>query len=235
MRERNTRNAVISVLTDLTGRTPLVFEPSRPADTGGYGIGTGYGVVGAAEETPEAELRAQMETNFFGAMWVTQAALPVLRRGGGGHILQVSSIGGICAFPMIGAYHASKWALEGISQSLAQEVASFNIKVTMIEPTGFSTDWGGPSAKHAERLAAYDEVREGFLEARRNRMGQPGGPGDPGATAAAVLAVVDADDPPLRIFFGDGPLAMATADYEQRLATWRQWEPISIAAHGARP
>jgi NAD(P)-dependent dehydrogenase (short-subunit alcohol dehydrogenase family) len=191
----------------------------------------GYGQFGLIEEISEAEARAQFETNVFGALWVTQAALPILREQGSGHILQVSSIGGISAFPNIGIYNASKWALEAFSQSLAQEVAGFGVKVTLIEPGGYSTDWGGSSAKHAAPLAAYDEFREQAAEARKARIGTPG---DPVATREAVLKVVDAEHPPLRIFFGDGPLRTATADYESRLAEWREWEPVSIEAHGKK-
>ena len=189
----------------------------------------GYGQFGMVEELSEADLRDQLETNLFGAVWVVQAALPYLREQGSGHILQVSSIGGISAFPNVGAYHASKWALEGISQALSQEVAGFGIKVTLIEPAGYSTDWAGPSAKRAEPLAAYDAFREEQKSAPKRQ----GSPGDPHATREAVLAVVDADEPPLRIFFGDGPLAVATKDYESRLATWREWEPVSVKAHGS--
>jgi len=189
----------------------------------------GYGQFGMVEELSEADVRDQIETNLFGAIWVTQAALPTLREQGSGHIIQVTSIGGITAFPMIGMYHASKWGLEGITQSLAQEVAPFGIKVTLIEPTGYATDWSGSSARRSEPLAAYDDVRAETLKARAARGGNPG---DPAASAAVVLKIVDADTPPLRIFFGDGPLALATADYESRLATWREWEPLSIEAHG---
>jgi NAD(P)-dependent dehydrogenase (short-subunit alcohol dehydrogenase family) len=191
----------------------------------------GYGQFGMVEELSEAEARDQIETNLFGALWVTQAALPYLREQGSGHILQVSSIGGISAFPNIGMYHASKWALEGISQSLAAEVTGFGIKVTLIEPAAYSTDWGGSSARHATPLPAYDQYREQVAQERARRTSTPG---DPTATRAAVLAVVDADKPPLRIFFGDGPLAIATKDYESRLATWREWEPVSIAGHGTK-
>src|ERR1700712_2579441 len=109
----------------------------------------GYGHFGMIEEVTEQEARDQMETNLFGALWVTQAALPFLRAQGSGHILQVSSIGGISAFPNVGMDHGSKGALEGFSQSLAQEVASFGIHVTLIEPTGYSTDWAGPSSRKA--------------------------------------------------------------------------------------
>lgn len=180
-------------------------------------------------ELSEQEARDQIETNVFGALWVTQAALPLLREQGSGHLVQVPTIGGITAFPNIGAYHASKWALEGFSQSLAQEVAGFGVKVTIIEPTGFAIDWGGASAKRATPNPAYDALREQVAAARKQRMPTPG---DPAATAAAVLELVDADEPPLRVFFGDGPLALATADYESRLATWREWEPLSVAWHG---
>jgi len=189
----------------------------------------GYGHFGMVEELGEAELHDQMEANLFGAVWVTQAALPHLRAQGGGHIVQVSSIGGISAFAGIGAYHASKWALEGISQALAQEVAGFGIHVTLVEPGPFSTDWGGPSARRSVPLPDYDDAHTQMAAARAARAASPG---DPRASAAALLAVVDAPVPPLRVFFGDVPLAIATADYEQRLATWRAWEHVSHLAQG---
>jgi NAD(P)-dependent dehydrogenase (short-subunit alcohol dehydrogenase family) len=189
----------------------------------------GYGQFGMVEELSEADARDQIETNLFGALWVTQAALPLLRAQGSGHILQVSSIGGISAFPNVGMYHASKWGLEGLSQALAQEVADFGIKVTLIEPTGYSTDWGGPSARHATANPVYDGVREASAAARAKRITTPG---DPVATREAVLKVVDAENPPLRVFFGKGVLDVAKADYASRIATWDEWEPVSIEAHG---
>jgi NAD(P)-dependent dehydrogenase (short-subunit alcohol dehydrogenase family) len=190
----------------------------------------GYGHFGFVEELSEADVRDQLETNFFGALWVTQAALPILREQGSGHIIQVSSIGGISAFPIVGAYHASKWALEGLSQSLAQEVAPFGIHVTLIEPGGFSTDWAGPSAKHSEPLEAYDEVREKTHRERAAR--NTSGPGDPKASAAAVLRIVDAEEPPLRVFFGAAPLSIAKADYASRLETWEKWDDVAQLAQG---
>jgi NAD(P)-dependent dehydrogenase (short-subunit alcohol dehydrogenase family) len=189
----------------------------------------GYGQFGMFEELTETELRAQLETNLFGAMWVTQAALPYLRQQGSGHIIQVSSIGGVNAFAGLSAYHASKWALEGFSQALSQEVAAFGIHVTIVEPGGYSTDWGGASAKRADQLAPYDEVREMVARWRAERTGSPG---DPLATRDAILAVVDAEQPPLRIFFGNAGLDMTTAEYERRLATWREWQAVSVKAHG---
>ena len=187
----------------------------------------GYGQFGMVEELSEQEARDQIETNLFGALWVTQAALPILREQGSGHILQVSSIGGISAFGGIGMYHASKWALEGLSQALAQEVAGFGIHVTLIEPGGFSTDWGGASAKHAEALDAYEPLHEA---SRQRRAGNT--PGDPTASAEAVLRIVDADEPPLRAFFGSAPLGIAEKDYESRLETWREWQPVAELAQG---
>ncbi|OZD40615.1 MULTISPECIES: SDR family oxidoreductase [Nocardiaceae] len=189
----------------------------------------GYGQFGMIEEISEEDARAQIETNVFGALWVTQAALPFMREQGSGHILQVSSIGGISAFPNVGAYHASKWALEGFSQALAQEVEDFGIHVTLIEPGGFSTDWAGPSAKKSTDIAAYDPIREKAAELRSARQATPG---DPVATRSALLKVVDAEKPPLRVFFGEAPLQIATKDYESRLANWREWQPVAVEAHG---
>lgn len=188
----------------------------------------GYGQFGMVEELSESEMRGQMETNLFGAVWVTQAALPYLREQGSGHIIQVSSIGGISAFPTVGAYHASKWALEGLSQALSQEVAGFGIKVTLVEPGGFSTDWGGSSAKHATALPAYDGVREQAA----NRPSRAGTPGDPTATRGPILTIVDSENPPLRVFFGEAPLGIAKADYESRLKSWEEWQPVALEAHG---
>jgi NAD(P)-dependent dehydrogenase (short-subunit alcohol dehydrogenase family) len=188
----------------------------------------GYGQFGMVEELSEQEARDQLETNVLGALWVTQAALPILREQRAGHILQVSSIGGISAFAGIGMYHASKWGLEGFSQALAQEVKDFGIHVTLIEPGGFSTDWGGASAKHAEPLEAYAPVREAM---QRRRAGNT--PGDPQASAQAILRLVDADEPPLRCFFGSAPLGIAEADYASRLETWRTWQDVAELAQGS--
>ncbi|MDA4087923.1 3-oxoacyl-[acyl-carrier-protein] reductase FabG [Mycolicibacterium hassiacum DSM 44199] len=189
----------------------------------------GYGHFGFVEELTEQEARDQIETNLFGALWVTQAALPYLRAQRGGHILQVSSVGGVTAFPNLGIYHASKWALEGLSQSLAQEVASFGIRVTLIEPAGFATDWAGSSARRSTPLPDYGQVHAEADRARSRRVARPG---DPKASAAAVLRIVDAEDPPLRVFFGELPLQLVRADYEQRLRTWEQWQPVAELAQG---
>lgn len=189
----------------------------------------GYGQFGFVEEVSEQDVRDQFETNVFGALWITQAALPYLRQQRSGHILQVSSIGGITAFANVGIYHASKWALEGFTQSLAQEVAPFGIHVTLIEPASFDTDWAGSSARHAARLPAYEEVHAAADAARSQRAAQQG---NAGASAAALLKVVDAEQPPLRVFFGTAPLGLAKADYESRLRVWEQWQPVAELAQG---
>jgi NAD(P)-dependent dehydrogenase (short-subunit alcohol dehydrogenase family) len=187
----------------------------------------GYGLFGTIEEVSEAEARAQIETNLFGALWVTQAALPIMRAQGAGHIIQVSSIGGVNAFPTVGLYHASKWGLEGFSQSLAAEIAAFGIKVTIVEPGGFATDWGGPSAKRATPMPVYDGARAAIAGFRGTNI-----PGDPDATGPAMLKVVDARDPPLRIFFGSSGLPMTRAEYARRIEMWEKWNDISLEAQG---
>ena len=228
-------DAILPLKLDVTDRDAVVAAVKDAHDRFGrldvVVNNAGYGQFGMIEELTEAEAREQIETNVFGALWVTQAALPYLREQGSGHILQVSSIGGISAFPNIGIYNASKWALEGFSQSLAAEVADFGIKVTIIEPGAYSTDWGGASARHAAADPAYDAFREKAAEQRKARAGNPG---NPVATREAVLQVVDAENPPLRIFFGEAPLAIATKDYESRLATWQEWQAVSVAAHGTQ-
>lgn len=226
-------DALLPLELDVTDR-PAVFETVRRAHEhlGRLDIvvnNAGYGQFGMVEELSEQEARDQIETNLFGALWVTQAALPYLRDQGSGHFLQVSSIGGISAFPGIGMYHASKWGLEGISQALAQEVKGFGINVTLIEPGGFSTDWGGASAKHAQGHDAYSELHEASQRRRQNGASSAG---DPVASAEAVLRIVDAERPPLRAFFGSAPLGIAEKDYEGRLATWREWQPVAEIAQG---
>lgn len=226
-------DAVLPMSLDVTDRD-AVFEAVRmAAETFGrldvVVNNAGYGLFGMIEEVTPEQARAQFETNVFGALWVTQAALPHLRAQGGGHVIQVSSIAGVSAFANLGLYNASKWALEALGQSLALEVADFGIKVTLIEPAQYETDWGGASADHAPALAAYEPVREKARAARAKRQGPLG---RPEATVPALFTVVDSDNPPLRIFFGSGPLQVATKDLESRLATWREWQDVSIAAHG---
>ena len=215
--DRDADFAAVTTAHDHFGRLDIVVNNA------------GYGQFGFIEELSESEARAQIETNVFGALWITQAALPYLRAQRSGHLIQVSSIGGITAFPNLGVYHASKWALEGFSQALAQEVADFGVHVTLIEPGGFATDWAGPSAK---RATPHPDYAEAHARSEQWRASRTAGPGDPQASAAALLEVVDAADPPLRVFFGELPLQLAKADYESRLATWEEWQPVAVKAQG---
>ncbi|MBV9793254.1 MAG: SDR family oxidoreductase [Actinobacteria bacterium] len=226
-------DAILPIKLDVTDRAADFEAVKRAQDyLGRLDIvinNAGYGHFGMVEELSEADVRDQLETNLFGALWITQAALPYLREQGSGHIVQVSSIGGISAFPNVGAYHASKWGLEGFSQALAQEVKGFGINVTLIEPAAFDTDWAGSSSRRSAENPAYDEFRKVAAEQRAQRAGSPG---SAAATREAILRIVDAEVPPLRVFLGEAPLAIATADYESRLATWREWQPVSAAAQG---
>lgn len=223
--------AFLPIQLDVTDRQADFEAVKRAADYFGkldvVINNAGYGHFGVIEDLSEEEVRAQLETNFFGALWVTQAALPIMYAQGSGHIIQISSVGGITAYPGLGAYHASKWALEGFSQALSQEVAPFGIHVTLIEPGGFSTEWAGPSARHSKRSPAYSFVWEAFRQVSTSVKR-----GDPHATRRPILKIVDAENPPLRVFFGRTPLQTATHDYEARLAIWNEWQPLSIEAQG---
>lgn len=173
------------------------------------------------------QLRDQLETNLFGVFHVTQAVLPILRAQGSGHIIQISTIGGVAAFPTLGGYHASKWALEGMTEALSREVAGFGIKVTLVEPGGFATDWSGASATFADELDAYAPLHAGM----KQQMAGGKSP-EPVGFGSAILKVVDAEKAPLRVFFGEQPTQIAPHIYQQRLAEWAEWAPVSREAEG---
>jgi NAD(P)-dependent dehydrogenase (short-subunit alcohol dehydrogenase family) len=191
----------------------------------------GYGLAGAIEEVSEAQARRQMEVNLFGALWVTQAALPFLREQGSGWIVQVSSIGGLAAFPLTGTYHASKWALEGFSESLRQEVEPFGVKVLMVEPSGFRTDWAGSSMERADPLDAYQQLD--FIARRRAAQQESNNgaqPGNPELAAQALMDTLDRDDPPFRLLLGNVAYDTAVDRYESRLAEFRAGEQVARGA-----
>ena len=188
----------------------------------------GYGLFGAVEEVSEQEAHQQIDTNVFGALWVTQAVLPIMRAQHSGHIIQISSIGGVVAFGGIGLYNASKWALEGFSQSLSQEVAGFGIKVTLIEPGAFGTDWGTTSAVHAQPNPAYQPLRDAMANASAHQSTT----GDPKATGDVMLKLVDMEKPPLRLMFGHGVIDMAQTEYQRRLEEWDAYRNLSEQAQG---
>lgn len=186
----------------------------------------GYGYMGAIEELDLDETRANFETNVFGLLSVIQAVLPHLRAQKSGHILTLSSIGGILSFPTGGSYLGTKFAVEGLTEALAGEVAGFGIKVTIIEPGSFATDFS-TSVKSASAMAVYDPVRKAI------RAGfKPENTGDPLATAGAILHVVDAPEPPLRLILGSHTLPTVRDVYARRLKTWDDWADVSNAAQG---
>jgi len=223
--------AVLPLTLDVTDKPAVAAAVAAAHETFGrldvIVNNAGYGLFGMVEELTEQQLRDQLETNFFGAVWVTQAVLPMLRAQGAGHIVQISTIGGVAAFPSLGGYHASKWALEGLTEALAQEVAGTGINVTLVEPGPFATDWAGSSAVHAEPNPAYDPIRQAM--AARSGTAKYG---DPAAAGPALLQIVDADKPPLRVLFGTQPVQIVNHLYAQRLQTWNDWEHISRASEG---
>ncbi|WP_055713452.1 SDR family NAD(P)-dependent oxidoreductase [Streptomyces torulosus] len=188
----------------------------------------GYGLRGAVEEVQEAEVRELLDTNLLGALWVTQAALPFLREQGSGHIVSVSSLAGLIGEPTLGLYNASKWALEGMMDALSREVAHLGIKVTIIEPGPYATEFASSgSLKQSPEIPAYDEARRALLAGF-----DPADLADPAATPQAVLAAVDADVPPLRLILGRTVLPKVRGHYGARLSTWDAWTRVSERAQG---
>jgi NAD(P)-dependent dehydrogenase (short-subunit alcohol dehydrogenase family) len=223
-------DAVLPLQLDVTDRTQV--DAAVKAAHEAFGRldvvvnNAGYGLFGTVEEITEQQLRDQLETNLFGVFHVTQAVLPILREQGSGHIIQISTIGGVMAFPSLGGYHASKWALEGLTESLAQEVGGFGIKVTLVEPGGFDTDWGSASAVVADAQPQYAPLHDAMNSRRGGTQPKPVGFG------SAILKIVDAEKAPLRVFFGEMPTQMVPHIYQQRLAEWAEWAPVSREAEG---
>lgn len=188
----------------------------------------GYSLVGTIEEASAEDVKAMYETNVFGALAVIQAALPLLRRQGGGHILGTSSNVGHVVLPVIGYYCSTKWAFEAIHESLAAEVKDFGIKVTIIEPGAYATEFGSPdSLKFAPGMEIYTEFKNQFFETLKDLER-----GDPEATPQALFQVVDAENPPLRFNLGSNNLAWTRGVYEERLALWEQWDAVASSAQG---
>jgi len=189
----------------------------------------GYGLFGAVEETSDAEARHVMETNFFGALAVTRALLPQFREQRSGHIFNIASVAGAIGFPGCGLYAASKFALEGMSEALAGELAPFNVRVTIVEPGGFRTNFAGGSMRQAAQvLDAYADTSAG--KARQSISRYHGHqPGDPARAAEAILAVRDAAQPPLRLVLGADALQMVRGKHEAVLRETAAWERLSAS------
>lgn len=188
----------------------------------------GYSLVGTIEEASAEDIRAMYDTNIFGALAVIKAALPLLRQQVGGHIVGVSSNLGHVTLPVIGYYCSSKWAFEAIHESLALEVKAFGIHVTIIEPGAYATEFGSQeSLKFADGLDIYADYKQEFFNHLKDMQR-----GDPEATPEALFKVVDADHPPLRFFLGSHNLPWVKKAYDERLATWEEWQEVSNAAQG---
>lgn len=185
-------------------------------------------VMGMIEEFSEDEVRSQMETNFYGAIWICQAAMPYLRTQGSGHIIQISSIGGLITGPMSGIYSASKFALEGFSEALAQEAAHFGVKVSIVEPGGYWTNLY-LKMSFTTQNKEYDSLREKLAQQNSTESVDS----DPKLAAEAIMKLVNSENPPLRLILGSLVYDLAVENAEKRISTWKEWESVSRSAeHG---
>ncbi|WP_433863979.1 SDR family NAD(P)-dependent oxidoreductase [Sphingobacterium thalpophilum] len=207
----------ISKANEYFGRLDIVFNNA------------GYSLVGTIEESSTDEVKAMYETNIMGPIHVIQAALPILRAQGHGHILGTSSAVGIYSNPLIGYYCSSKFAFEAIYDSLSKEVAGFGIKVTLIEPGAYSTEFGSAESLKvaSKKLAGYDDLKSSLME-NLQKLER----GNPLATSEAIFAVVDGDNPPLRLLLGKNDLPHIQQIYSERIQEWETWKTISEAAQG---
>ena len=209
-------NATVAQAHAHFGRLDIVFNNA------------GYSLVGTIEEAGADEIRAMYETNIMGPVAVIQAALPLLRQQGYGHIMGTSSNLGHVVLPVIGYYCSSKWAFEAIHESLAKEVAQFGIKVTIIEPGAYATEFSSPeSLKFAAGMDIYNAFKGEFFESLSTLQR-----GNPEATPNALFAIADAENPPLRFNIGSQNLPWTRKAYDERMAEWEAWAAISDAAQG---
>ena len=186
----------------------------------------GYPLIGTIEEASAEDVRALYDTNIFGTLSVIQAVLPLLRAQGSGHIIGISSTLGLVTMPLIGYYCSSKWAFEAIHESLAMEVKPFGIKVTIVEPGAYATEFGGPlSGKSAAGIDLYAGLKAKIFEGMKTME-----KGDPHATPEAMFKLVDAENPPLRLFLGSQNLPWVRGVYADRLATWEAWASVANSA-----
>jgi NAD(P)-dependent dehydrogenase (short-subunit alcohol dehydrogenase family) len=187
----------------------------------------GYGLFGTIEEMTEEDARDQMETNFFGLLWLSQAVLPIMREQGHGHIIQLSSVLGLISRPVLGLYAASKFAVEGLSEALAAEVKDFGIRVSIIEPAGFDTEWGSSSAARTNAMPVYNEVK-----ANHQAGIPPDFRGVASGTIGAVLKLIDSENPPLRLLLGKYANMLIKKEYANRYTEWDSWLETTLAAQG---
>lgn len=189
----------------------------------------GIGYFGALEESDEAEIRKMFEINVFGLANMTKAVLPVMRAQRSGHILNISSIGGLTAYPALSFYHATKFAVDGMSESLSKEVAPLGIKVTIICPSGFRTDWAGRSANEA--VNTIEDYASTAGTNRNTIRGYSGNqPGDPVRAAKAMIQVTETEHPPLRLLLGAAAVKGARRKLDELKKDYDTWEAVSVGA-----
>jgi len=188
----------------------------------------GYGLMGAIEDVSDASVKRIFDTNVFGLMHVTQAILPVMRKQRSGHVLNISSVVGQLAFPMTGIYCATKHTVEAISEALSMEIAPFGIKLTIIEPGYFKTDFGGRSIERAKATKPYQQLEKEIVERFKNMDASPTA-GDPRKGALAMMAAVHASEPPLRLVLGADALGMIRAKIDSQRKELDRWQDVSTA------
>ena len=187
----------------------------------------GYGNVSSVEDTSLADFRAQIETNLFGVIIMTKAVLPYFRERASGHIIQISSIGGRVGPPGRAAYAAAKFGVEGFSESLSKEVGPLGIKVTIVEPGGFRTDFAGSSTTLREGRPEYDTTVGATVRFQRDYDGKQ--PGNPMKAAVALLHIASLSEPPLRLLLGSDAYSAAEKHTTEMLASDREWKDLSIS------
>ena len=207
--------AVVGQAFDAFGRIDVVVNNA------------GYGFTGAFEEMTDEEFESQIDTNFWGVVHVTRAFIPRLRKQGSGHILQVTSIGGRGANPGLSGYQAAKFAAEGFSEAIAQELAPLGLKLTIVEPGGFNTDWAGSSMGYATPMPEYDATVGTFR--RLIAAHADGALGDPDKAAQAILKLVDLPEAPLRLPLGNDALFLLRAGYQRSISELDRWHDLSAS------
>jgi NAD(P)-dependent dehydrogenase (short-subunit alcohol dehydrogenase family) len=225
-------NQILPVALDVTD--PAAAEGAVAAGVAAFGRidvvvnNAGYANLAAIEDITLGDFREQLETNLLGVVNVTKAALPLLREQGGGHIIQVSSIGGRLATAGLSAYQAAKWAVGGFSEVLAREVGPLGIKVTVLEPGGMQTDWAGSSMRVVPISEPYQQT-VGAMARLHDEIGSGSALGDPAKVAQVVLDVAAMDEPPLRLILGSEAYAYAAAAAEARAESDAAWHPLTIS------
>lgn len=230
---KNYPNTAIALTLDVTVAQQIVDAVKKAIEKFGridvLVNNAGIGYFGAVEESEEAEVRRMFEINFFGLARVTQEVLPYMRKQKSGHILNIASIGGLRSFPAVGFYNATKYAVDGLSEALYKEVAPLGIKVTVIAPSGFRTDWAGRSAKNS--TVVIDDYAATAGKNKGDIRGYSGNqPGDPVRAALAMIQVTETENPPLRLLLGKAALKGARAKLEELKKDFDDWAAVTEGA-----